>query len=349
MGKLNEAKVRTIKPAERDLWLNDGAGLYLRVRTSGSKMWIIRRKRHGQTQIITLDSYPALSLKEARLKAAEYQLKPGVSNKTVAELVTKYLDEIALRTLKRPELTTGYMDRAVLPAIGHRKVRDITRAELVAIVQSYAKRGARTADQLRSNLRKLFAYGVELGYIDANPMNDVTRRVAGYTPAPRDRVLTDNEIRLLWNEPHDNARLLRFLLLTGLRIGEAQKGQQDGDKWRVPATVSKNGRAHWVYLTDAAEAQLPFPASTATNIQAWLRRWCDRNGIDPRFTPHDLRRTAATRMNDAGVEPFIAERVLNHTLEGVMAVYNRAEYERERIEAAKVLEQAILEVINEQG
>ncbi|MEN8108327.1 MAG: integrase arm-type DNA-binding domain-containing protein [Pseudomonadota bacterium] len=314
MGKLTEATVRTSKPGNTDRWLGDGSGLYLRVRIGGSKVWVIRRKQHGRTQIITLGNYPTVKLKQARLKAAEYQLRQDVSNVTVDDLITKYVDEIAIKTFKRPELSQGYFDRAVSPAIGHRKVRDVSRIMLVEIIQAYAKRGARTADQLRSNLKKLFGYAVELGYIESNPMNDVSRRVAGYTPVARDRVLSDDEIRLIWQEPKANARTLRFLLLTGLRISEAQQGHQDGDRWIVPAELSKNGRAHWVHLTPAALDQLPLPACTTTNVQSWLERWCGNHKIVPRFTPHDGRRMAATRMNNNGIQPFIVERVLNYTL-----------------------------------
>ncbi|MDX1701990.1 MAG: hypothetical protein R3250_15290, partial [Melioribacteraceae bacterium] len=65
--------------------------------------------------------------------------------------------------------------------------------------------------------------------------------------------------------------------------------------------------------------------------------------------PHDLRRTCATKMADNGIEPFIVERVLNHKLEGVMAVYNRAEYERERINASLLIEKVILELVKCKG
>jgi integrase len=347
MGKLTEAKVRTIKATDKDQWLNDGAGLYLRIHKGGSKVWIIRRKRFGKTQIITLDPYPTMKLREARLKAAEYQLKKDVSNTSVEALANKYLDEVVRKDFKRPHFAEGYFNKTIIPSVGHRKVRDISRGELVALIQDYSKRGPRTADALRSHLKKLFGYGVELGYIDTNPMNDVSRRVAGYKPVARDRVLSDDEIKLLWSEPKDNARVCRFLLLTSLRISEAQKGHQEGDRWIVPAELSKNGKPHWVHLTPSAKAQLPLPACTPTNIQAWLRRWCDNHKIAPRFTPHDCRRTASTRMNDNGVQPFIAERVLNHTMEGVMAVYNRAEYEQERIEAAYILERVLLKIVKQ--
>ena len=347
MGKLTEARVRTIKATDKDQWLNDGDGLYLRIHKGGSKVWIIRRKQFGKTQIITLDRYPTMKLKQARLKAAEYQLKKDVSNTSVETLANKYLDEVVRKDFKRPHYAEGYFNKTIIPKLGNKKVRDVSRANLVTLIQQYSKRGARTADALRSHLKKMFGYAVELGYIDTNPMNDVTRRVAGYKPVARDRVLSDDEIKLLWAEPKANAKTLRFLLLTGLRISEAQQGLQDGDRWIVPAELSKNGRAHWVHLTEAAKAQLPLPACTPTNVQAWVRRWCDNHKIDPRFTPHDCRRTASTRMNDNGVTPFVAERVLNHTLEGVMAVYNRAEYEQDRIEAAKTLERVMLEVTSE--
>jgi len=350
---LSDKAAKTAKWEGKDFRLADGNGLYLQIRRS-SKIWLFRRrcldKLTGKytAQMITLGKYPdGLSLKQARLEAAKLCLDTNHDRHTLEQMTEKYLTEIVDKKHKRPELAHGYMERAVIPVLGKKMVREVTRSELVALIQDYSKRGARTADQLRSNLKALFGYGVELGWCDSNPMLEVSRRVSGYTQKNRERVLSDNEIRLIMSEPHHNAAILRFLLLTGLRISEAQKGHQDGDRWVVPAELSKNGKAHWVYLSESARVQLPFPRSTATNIQAWLRRWCEKNRINPRFTPHDLRRTAATRMADNSVEPFIVERMLNHTMEGVMAVYNRAEYVKERIDAVNELENIIQRVIDD--
>ena len=104
MGKLTDTAIRRKKPTSKDQWLNDGAGLYLRIRKSGSRIWVIRRKRNGKTQIITLGSYPEVSLKEARLEAAQYQLKQTVSGATVEALVTKYMTEVVEIKHKRPGL-----------------------------------------------------------------------------------------------------------------------------------------------------------------------------------------------------------------------------------------------------
>jgi len=79
-------------------------------------------------------------------------------------------------------------------------------------------------------------------------MSEVTSRITGYKPNPRDRALSNHEIRDMWalkNPPtgwqrtETNVCVLRFLLLTGLRISEARKGHQDGDKWIVPKEISK--------------------------------------------------------------------------------------------------------------
>jgi len=154
-----------------------------------------------------------------------------------------------------------------------------------------------------------------------------------------------SELRRLWQARSTHTPLLRFLLLTGQRIGEAQRTTWShvlGDRWHIPKEDSKNHRAHWVALPRQALALLRgqdtsrallFGTATDTGVQAWLRRWCERERISPAFRPHDLRRTCATRLNTLGVLPHIAEKILNHTMQGVMAVYNRADYEAERIEA----------------
>lgn len=320
---------------------SDGAGLFLNVRKS-SMTFIIRKRRGGRMFVTTLGKHPAVTLKQARVIAAEMALEGTPSAMTVKELVAKYQKKVIEVKHKRPHFAEGYWRRAVLPVLGATKVSDVRPYDIAQMVEQYAEHGSRTADQLRSNVRGLFGYAVELGLISTNPVAEITARVAGYQYQPRERVLTDIEIRQLWREPKPNARVLRFLLLTGLRISEAQKGVQEGERWIVPAELSKNGSAHWVYLTKTAQAQLPLPKCTATNVQAWLRRWCDNKNISPRYTPHDMRRTAATRMAEHGVEHFIVERVLNHTLQGVLRIYNKAEYAPERESAAVKLEQHIL-------
>jgi integrase len=184
-----------------------------------------------------------------------------------------------------------------------------------------------------------------VGYLEISPVDRLSTELVGGAETSRDRVLTDEELRSLWQAGSTHTPLLRFLLLTGQRIGEAQRATWShvlGDRWHIPKEHSKNHRAHWVALSRQALAllrgqdesrKLIFGTATDTGVQAWLRRWCERERVSPAFRPHDLRRTCATRLNTLGVLPHITEKILNHTMQGVMAVYNRADYAVERIEA----------------
>lgn len=355
----NEKDVQAIKWNQVDRHIRIDSGLFLNVRKS-SKTYIIRKKQNGKMHVVTLGKSPALSLREAKAKAAEYVISRDVNSVTVKTLIKDYKKDVVDPHSKVPKQVYGYLAN-IEERLGRKKVTDIERYELVRFIKEYsAERGARSADRVRSYLKQLFSYGVELGYVKQSPMDGVTKRVTGYHPIERKRTLSHDEIRAIWNwknpdhgwqKTEDNARFLKFLLLTGLRIREAQTGYVDDDKFRIDDTKGKHPkhekRPHWIYLTESAKACLPLPRCTHTNIQAWLKRKLESTGYvdSERYTPHDLRRTFATLANEAGINPFIVERTLNHRMQGVMSVYNHAEYEDERIQCAMSVEIEILKII----
>jgi len=344
---------------EKDRLIKVDDNLYIRLRKA-STTYIIRKTMNKKAQVITLGKHPALSLRKAKSGAQKY-LDTDTSSVTVETLIEDYLNDVVYPDSKVPKQVEGYLSH-IKDRFVHVKTMDVKRFELVQFIKSYSRtRGARSADRARSYLKQLFEYGVELGYvIGDSPMDGVTKRVTGYKAIDRKRVIKSHEIQMIWSwknaeqgwqKTEDNVRVIKFLLLTGLRISEAQSGYVDGDKFRMDDTKGKHPkhekRPHWVHLTELAKAQLPLPKCTPTNIQAWLKRKLIAEDLEDRFTPHDCRRTFATIANDNHVEPFIVERALNHSLQGVMATYNHAEYEADRIECAEVVENVILEVIHE--
>ena len=357
---MNEKDIQRLQWDGKDRRIRLDSGLYINIRRS-SKTYLIRKMVNGKAQVITLGKSPAISLRHARLKAAEHFVSKGLTVVLIRELTEKYYREIVEPKSKVPKQVRGYLNH-INDRLGKLKVNDATTAECVNFIQHYSNtRGPRSADRLRSYLIQVFGYGLELGLIEHSPLSGVTKRVTGYVYNKRDRILSESEIKMIWtwkNPSHgwqkteDNARLIKFLLLTGLRISEAQNGYVDGDKYRIDDTKGKHPknekRPHWVFLTKTAKKQLPLPNSTATNIQAWLRRILQSEGYiekEDRFTPHDMRRTYATLANSSGIDQFIVEKALNHKLEGVMGVYNHAEYEQERIECARAVEAAIIKIL----
>ncbi len=165
-------------------------------------------------------------------------------------------------------------------------------------------------------------------------------------------------------------------LATGCRIGELLQAEWrhvrlDTREWLIPADNSKNGRPHTVFLSDFAMRQV----ETLNSING-TSQWCfpnrgnsdhvcvktvtkqlgDRQRSDAspmsrrsphtsaltlpggKWTPHDLRRTAATLMTAMGVLPEVAEKCLNHTEESrVKRTYQRHSYESEKREAWRLL------------
>jgi integrase len=82
-----------------------------------------------------------------------------------------------------------------------------------------------------------------------------------------------------------------------------------------------------------------FNGVSPTAVQAALHRWQDRHGIADRWTPHDLRRTFASRCGDVGIAPHIIAKLLNHTIPGgdSLPTYLRSEWIEERRQAADTL------------
>lgn len=148
--------------------------------------------------------------------------------------------------------------------------------------------------------------------------------------------------------------------------------------WTIPAErvkQNKNGeRTHKVPITQnmvilldelrAAfgylNSKYVFP-STTTNKSGPGEQPIDRHSLSrsisrkleqlgvPKFVPHDLRRTVATRLGDAdiGADPIVIEKILNHQLQGVQGVYNMQEYMKERERALVLWEKKIKEYIQD--
>src|SRR5207344_575884 len=137
-------------------------------------------------------------------------------------------------------------------------------------------------------------------------------------------------LRALWTataggEGHD--RLVRLILLTGVRRGEAgglrwSEFDLTTTTWTVPADRMKRGGAHEVPLSGLALAQLPPRRDGMDSVfgkrdgpfSGWSKckdRLDRRLSIAP-WGLHDLRRTVSTRLHEAGVEPHIVEALLGH-------------------------------------
>ncbi len=221
---------------------------------------------------------------------------------------------------------------------------------------------------LKALLSKLFDWAADRGILPANPAAGVKLpdRVREHLrKGGKDRVLSDEEIAALWGELDAleadarrrklapvSAAAFRLILLTGQRPGEVFRMRwrdiEDGAWWVVPAEIAKNGEANRVFLSPQARTiveglrvytggsewvlESPMrPGSHLTTVRTARFSILERTGMRP-WSPHDLRRTAASKMRALGVDRLVVQGILNHKDRSVTAIYDRygADPEKQR-------------------
>lgn len=361
-------------------------GLVLRVTPTGVKTWCLRYRLHGESKRYTLGSAESLTLSKAREAArkalygiaagtdpAEAKRKKLTTGHTVEALVRDYLAHV--KPKKRSWQQDAWILRHhVLPHWKHAKVSELTRRHVRELVEPIAARGTPVmANRVLATLCTVLNFGIARDWLTFNPAFKMER--PGGEIASRDRVLTDDELRAFWQiagqEPLIVATFLRVRLLTAQRGGELARltwADVDMDKGTltIPAKLAKNGRVHTVPLSPMAQrliGELPrlderLFACGFANLMAAAGRVASRmttvaRQVDPTteldIRGHDLRRTAATRMAQAGIPTADISRVLNHVEAGPKAsqVYQRYEFDKEKRIALETWDRVLTGILEE--
>lgn len=333
-------------PVGREVLMPFGGSLYLKRRPNGRQTWLLRTRMGGAWQVRQLGDWPAVGLHLARQRAQDgrIELAPTLPGNTVAH---------ALETFKREYIGTRYrtegaqkesgamLDRA-LARVANQGLPGLRRVDLTNCIQVLADR-PNTASKTLALLKQFTGWCVARGLLDVDPLGGVTGKRLGLQPyAPRERVLTPAELHTLWQRTDPDAHVLKFAFLTACRVGEALQWtaeQVAGEVWTIPTT--KSGRAHTLPLTSAAAALLPLPDPMPVYVSMAQR--LKRGGAT--WTAHDLRRTAATLMREAGVPVSDVEAVLNHAPPRLVRVYQRHDPLPEKASALHALAERLEEIL----
>jgi integrase len=311
-------------------------GLALRVTSQGTKAWTLLygtpRRR------VTLGRYPALSLAAARTLALE--TKEGRTAGTVAALADTYIKSIGgNRSAAEVERRLRH---DALPIIGHIPLRELHRRDVTRVIDAKSDAPI-AARRVFEDLRAMIRWSVSRGDLDHNPIDGMAGPAIS---KPRERVLTDKEIKKIWAElpSTEVGQVIKFCLITGQRIGEAvglTRSELDLDRgvWNIPGSRTKNGFPHSVPLSPMALAIIPdreFGISRA-RVMDVIRQHLQTG---ERWTAHDIRRTVLTKMAELGIPPIVLGHVANHrttTKAGVtLGVYVQHAYEHEKREALEL-------------
>jgi len=348
----------------------DLIGFGLRLRASGDrvrKSWVAQYRSKGRTRRVLIGSVDKVALAEARKAARTILAKAELGDdpqdakaqvrrenaRSVRPAIDAYLEarcrELRPGSFRIAKLyLTGRYFRSLHPLA----VSAVTRADVAAAVRAIVnKHSATTAAAARRQISAFFGWTIAEGLL-GNGANPVDGSFCPDGPAARDRVLSDDELVAVWRacSDEDFGKIVRLLILLGGRRQEVggmrwSELNLDAGIWVLPAERAKNGRAHTVALppmalniirsTPASARDQLFGDRAGVGFSNWTKckhRLDQRLGAVKPWKLHDIRRSVATGMADAGVAPHAIEQILNHQSghkRGPAGIYNRSSYERE--------------------
>lgn len=373
---LSDTRIKGLKPKAARYPVSDGGGLLLEVMPSGSKIWRFRYSLHGKRQpTVTIGEYPATGLMAARERARKYAeiVAQGVSPvadarqdrgaekviDTVADFAAVWMAaEIEGKSESYSRTTRRALEKDVIPAVGNKRLADVTPGDVLAICDKIKGRGApKMALTTRNVVKRMYEFAIARQMATANPAQSIAARFIA-TSESRTRVLSPDEIGIMLRGIYasDIRRPLKLalhlLVLTMVRKSELIEAKWDqfdldGAIWRIPADAMKMRKEHWVYLSTQAVKMLRelreighgttfvFP-STRGRVEAPIAKPTLNTAVKSlglemeHFVLHDFRRTASTHLHEMGLPSDAIEKALAHEIKGIKGVYNRAEYAEER-------------------
>lgn len=301
--------------------------------------------------------------------------------KTLRELAADYMSKafprLAANTIKQRR---HHIEGVILPKLGSLPAREVMTADVVALVEAVGKKSVNVAELVFTAVSEIFKHGVARHVVTTNPCAGISVSAICGKPEPkRQRLkLTEDELRVILPAlpgiGAENALAVKIQLATCVRLGELAKAEWahvdfDRAEWFVPDQNSKTGRGFTIPLPPvvvgwfrelepfACGSRFVLPARQVRRtrnhggevhfeqraMNAMLHKLCEKLGDKVRrFTPHDLRSTARSHLAALGVNILVAERCLNHSLGGLIAIYDQHDYMTERRAALELWTDFIL-------
>jgi integrase len=383
---MSDKGVAALKPRAKRYAVGDPelTGHWIRIQPTGAKsFWAVANNPDGRQIWSHIGACDAMSIDAAREQARTILQRvraglPAVAarGETLGTVTDNWLKRHVERTgLRSRDKVIDLLNRHISPEFRAREFTTIRRSDVVALLDEIEDdHGAPQADLVLSIIRRVMFWYASRTDDYVPPLVKGMRRTNPEERA-RDRVLSDDELRAVWKVAGESGVygvLIRLLLLTGQRLSAVLKM-----KWTdiSPMKWPSNEPPVWTVATAAREkgniGAVELPAAVLAVLEA-LPRFADnpyvlagrgsshiaysgnpKRAFDaklpastPRWTLHDLRRTARSLMSRAGVSSDHAERAMGHAIRGVEGVYDRHQYMDEKSAALAKLANLIDSIVN---
>lgn len=279
--KLSDAKIRAAKTKEKSYKLSDGERLQLLIHSNGSKYWQFSYKFAEKERVLSLGSYPRISLAKAREEKQKAQqllrdfIDPCAQRKQQKQLAI-YKDRnsfVAVAeewrqrnantwTEKYNNRTWARLQNHVFPSLGRRPISEITPLEILATIQVIEKKGmTEMSHRVLWLCSSIFRFGIVTGRLQINPAIGLTdglqRHVPSHYPTLGKTELPSFLQKLAFVEATDQNKIaLSLLMHTALRTGELRQSRWEFIDYEnrelvIPAELMKMRKIHVVPLSGA--------------------------------------------------------------------------------------------------
>ena len=306
-NKLTDVEVKQANARSGDYKLTDGGGLYLLVKSNGTKCWRMAYRFAGKQKTLALGVYPAVGLKDARKGALDAKAKlstnidPSLAKQldrqksaleaaNTFELIARdwWQHHLGNWTPGHAERVIGRLENNVFPVIGPTPITELKPPHIKSIIRKIESREALdVAKRVLQDIRRVFSYAVELGHIEVNPARELSSKAR---QAQHRDALPPEQLPAFLRDLAgygERGRLLtklaiELLLLTFVRSGELRGARWEEFNleerlWRVPAERMKMKTDHIVPL--------------ATQTLALLEQIREITGQYDQLFPSERRRT----------------------------------------------------------
>lgn len=300
---------------------------------------------------------------------------------TVDDLAEDWLKDCEKR-LKHPNIPRRVYTKDLAPTIGQLAIEQVNPRDIRAIISKITDSGRpTTANDALLYCKQLFRHGIKLDLLSKNPAEAFNVNDAGGVEQSRSRALSIEELQDVFSCFHkysdqftrENTLAAALLVTLGVRKGELiaarwEEFDTETKLWHIPHERSKTGigisvplpveSLEWLYELKirANCSEFVFPNRRTSKrghispdtLNAAIQKLHRENKLSiDHFTVHDLRRTCRSMLASEGVSGHVAERCLNHKIQGVEGIYDRYDYMNERREALQLISTKLAPIINQ--
>lgn len=356
--KLTQQLIKdTPAPAKGRQVLTDGRGLQLRITSSDKRTWSLQYRVNGRMLKTTIGAWPAVSVSDAR------KLADGLRNKLAKGIDPQeekknarvkglsfgqawsmfdelYISELKTRTAKEYRRSASI---DILPKFRNVALTNVTKSDLVALVDTIRKRAPVMANRTLALLSKFYNWCLGRDYVKRNLASGIPKAAE----EPRDRVLTLQELRLIYSAASElsagNQLFIKLLLLTGQRqgvIAGLRSNEVKGSHLEIAGERNKSNTKIKIPLSTLSETLIEelgtekglYVVSTTKGAKAisgfskLKRKLNELTGIEEHWTFHDIRGGITTYLEENGLDRIYTTRILNHKDRSVTGIYARPDY-----------------------